>query len=478
MPPLLRKFSGRAVGAFFVAGLLVSAAAAGDPAWYGDIQYLTWDVRADEAEAARAASSEGEIFLQPSEDTRDCGWYESCGCNECDGGMMSAAGEWQARMKCLCQQMNEQGIAYNVFVPQFYQGVTSGGIEQGFEYGGKVDQFLTLDSTKLGLWQGMIMSMHVETRYGQDVNQEAVGLAPVNVAMLYPNAEEHDTAITNLTFTQAVTDEWQVSFGKFNGLDMFYMLYPQTGRGVNGFMQTSVVIPLALARVFPLSFLGAGIIKLKDGKVQGSLTVYDPNDCTTTSGFDKLGDNGANIMGLWRFFTEPAGLPGSHIFGFIGATGDYTSLDPAGFVFVPGQGIIVPQQSGSWAAIYILEQRLWQDGCNPARNIGVLSQWCIADEETCPFQWTGNVAIQAQGLMAGRPSDSAGVAYFYTGLSNQFENLVSPVIDLHDLHGVELYYNAAVATSFALTADLQVIEPANVGQETAVVFGVRGTYTR
>ena len=135
----------------------------------------------------------------------------------------------------------------------------------------------------------------------------------------------------------------------------------------------------------------------------------------------------------------------------------------------------MPQQSGSWAAIYILEQRLWQDGCNPARNIGVLSQWCIADEETCPFQWTGNVAIQGTGLVAGRPSDSAGVAYFYTGLSNEFENLVSPVIDLHDLHGVELYYNAAMSKCFGLTADLQVIEPAEVANDTAVVFGVRGT---
>jgi hypothetical protein len=49
------------------------------------------------------------------------------------------------------------------------------------------------------------------------------------------------------------------------------------------------------------------------------------------------------------------------------------------------------------------------------------------------------------------------------------------VLDLHDVNGVELYYNAAISKCFQLTADLQVIEPALAGNETAVVCGVRGT---
>lgn len=424
--------------------------------YWDDITYFTSD--------RTFANVEGDPTYSDDIAVRDVSY--------CD---MSLASGWLARFQCCQKQMAAAGIVYNGDVVQFYQGVASGGGEREFEYGGKVDQFLTLDSTRLGMWQGMIVAMHAETRFGQDVNQEAVGLAPVNVAMLYPNANEHDTAITGLSFMQALDEKWQVNFGKFNGLDMFYMLYPETGRGVNGFMNATMVIPLALARVFPLSFLGAGVTKLQGSQVQGSLLVYDPNDCTTTSGFDQLGNNGVNIMGTWRFFTEPAGLPGSHMFGFVGATGDYTSLDPASFAFVPGQGVVAAQQSGSWAAIYILQQRLWQDGCNPARNVGVLSQWCIADEETCPFQWTGNVALQGTGLVAGRPLDSAGVGYFYTGLSSEFEALLASTIPLQDLHGVELYYNASIAKCFGLTADVQVIEPANVGQNTAIVCGLRGT---
>jgi len=371
--------------------------------------------------------------------------------------------------------MAAQGIVYAVEVPQFYQGVTSGGQDEGFEYGGKVDQFLILDSTKLGLWEGMTMTMHAETRFGQDVNLDAVGLAPVNVAMLYPKEGEHDTAITGLSFAQALDEEVQVTFGKFNALDLFYSLYPQTGRGVDGFMNASMVIPISVARVAPLSFMGAGALKLHGKQIQGALLVYDTQDVTTTSGFDDLFNNGANIMGFWRFFTEVGGLPGSHGFGGIWSTGEFVAFDPLGFAFVPGQGLVVtPQQSGAYSLIYIAEQTLWADCCNKNRSITLLSQWGLADEETSPFGWSANVGIEAHGLSCRRPQDSMGVGYFYTGLSDDFRNLLSPLLDLQDVHGVELYYNVAVAKCFHLTADLQVIEPAEEANDTAVVFGIRG----
>jgi len=68
--------------ALVVLAYLTSPAAARDPDWYEDIQYLTWDVRADEAEAARAASVHGEVFLQPSQEESETGWYASCGQEE------------------------------------------------------------------------------------------------------------------------------------------------------------------------------------------------------------------------------------------------------------------------------------------------------------------------------------------------------------------------------------------------------------
>jgi porin len=158
----------------------------------------------------------------------------------------------------------------------------------------------------------------------------------------------------------------------------------------------------------------------------------------------------------------------------VASTGDFVAADPAGFVIVPGQGLVAaPRQDGSWAGIYIFQQTLWADCCNPARNVSVLSQWVVADEETCPFAWTGNFAMQFHGLNRCRPHDTLGVGYFYSGLSDDFKTLLDPVLDLGDVHGGELYYNMAITKYIQLTADLQVIEPADNANDTAVVAGLR-----
>jgi len=94
----------RAVGALCVLTCLSTPAAARDPDWYGDVQYLTWDVRADEAEAAQATVSHGEVFLQPSEKDSECTWYNSCDNAGCDSGEPGAVSAWQARLSRLGRQ--------------------------------------------------------------------------------------------------------------------------------------------------------------------------------------------------------------------------------------------------------------------------------------------------------------------------------------------------------------------------------------
>ena len=210
-------------------------------------------------------------------------------------------------------------------------------------------------------------------------------------------------------------------------------------------------------------------------KPQGGVLVYDTQDCTTTSGFDNMFNNGANILGFWRFFTDFGGLPGSQGFLGIWSTGNFVAFDPTGFVIVPGQGLVVNRQGGAFSLVYILEQTLWMDCCNKSSNVTLLSQCGLADPKTSPIGWSANVAIQAQGFNSSRPHDSMGIGYFHTGISDDLRNLLSPVFDLQDMDGVELYYNMAVMKGFQLTSDLQVIDPADRRDDTAIVVGLRGT---
>jgi porin len=162
------------------------------------------------------------------------------------------------------------------------------------------------------------------------------------------------------------------------------------------------------------------------------------------------------------------------MFGGIWSTGEFTVFDPAGFSIDPGQGLTVPKEDGAYTLLYIAEQTLWMDCCNKSRNISVLSQWGLADEATSPIGWSANVGVLANGFNSARPHDIFGVGYFYTGISNDLQNLVSPLRTLQDVSGVELFYSAAVIQGFQLTADLQIIEPANADNDTAIVCGLRG----
>jgi porin len=443
--------------------LFLHAAPARSENWDDDVRFVYCDERtndtgpADDSDGAPPCTCEG--------------YNNGCYCS--GGGNYFS--DLKQQLTCCMTQMQQCGVTYAAAATQFYQGVAEGGAEQDFEYGGKVDQFVILDSGKLGLWQGMTVNMHAETRFGDDVNFDAVGFAPANVAMLYPKSNEDVTAITGLTFTQAVDQDLAITFGKINALDLWYELYPQTGRGITGFMNTSMVIPLAIARVFSLSFMGAGATAIDDQKrPYAGVTVYDTHNVTTTSGFEDLGDNGCNILGYYRYYYNWNGLPGSHLFAGAWSTGNFTSFDPEGWVFIPGQGLVAPKVGGAFALFYIYEQTLWADCENPKHNLGVLSQWALSDQETSPVRWSGNVALQGTGMNRCRPDDAIGVGYFHTAISSNLENLLSPVINLHDVDGVELYYNAAISKCFHLTGDFQVIEPADKSNDTAIVVGLRG----
>ncbi|MFO1021863.1 MAG: carbohydrate porin [Planctomycetales bacterium] len=370
----------------------------------------------------------------------------------------------------------EHGIIYQGFLTQFYQGAAHGGREQDFQYGAKMDQFVILQGDKLGLWEGFFVNMHAETRMGQDANLDAVGLAPVNANMLWPG-QTQTTAITNLTFTQALSEEWMVTLGKFNTLDLFNQLYPQNGRGIDGFMNVSTLIPLSIARPLNLSVNGAGIMKLNQGQVQGTLAVVDAQNSSTTVGVSDMFSKGAVVIGYWREFTEFRGLPGSH--GLLAeiSTRNYTSLDASDFYFDPNTGLVTSTKSNTWALAYFGEQKLWVDCCNPKRNLGLFTSWGISDGNPNAIRWSGNISVQGTGLNSSRPMDSMGVGYFYTGLSGTFENLVSPVVQLQDATGGELYYNMAVTQWLNVTPDLQIIQPSLTGNDTAIVVGLRGKLT-
>src|SRR5207247_8907214 len=92
--------------------------------------------------------------------------------------------------------LSSRGYALDVSLTQFYQGVVAGGNERDFEYGGKLDYYLNFDGAKAGLWAGLSLTMHVETRYGEDVNDIEGLIAFDNLKKDYRKEMKTGTGIT------------------------------------------------------------------------------------------------------------------------------------------------------------------------------------------------------------------------------------------------------------------------------------------
>ncbi len=390
--------------------------------------------------------------------THDCLWTRS-----------QLTGDWYGHRSCLA----DCGISVNGALTQFYQGPASGGNEQVFSYGAKLDLIVDMDTGKMGLWEGGQFQIHaVDWQMGQNAIVDATGLSPVNTAMLLPKVGEPTYAMTSLQYTQALGGGYLMTAGRFNMLDMWTTFYPEYGKGLDGFMNLSMMMPMSVIPSVPLVTNGAGIIKAGDRGVEAALLVFESQHSPTTVGLDF--PNGVTILGAARKYSDFFCQPGSHTLFGIYATGEYTSYDTSGWLVVPGAGVTPAAKQGTWSAGYIGQQQLWADRCNPARKTSLFGYVAFSDPDNSPYQFTTSVSIEKFGPFACRANDRAGIGYFYNGLNSDFQNAVSLVTPIGDIHGGEVYYNAEIVPWFHLTTDLQVIHPAVNANDTAVVLGLRG----
>jgi porin len=379
-------------------------------------------------------------------------------------------GDWLGWRSC----MQECGITFDLTTAQYYQGVTTGGLEQAFQYGGRNDYFLNLDGEKLGCWKGLFVTLHGESRYGETVNTIGGTLLSPNLLLALPLPSGSVTALTSVTFTQNLTEEFQIFGGKLNTLDGSKQ--PLTGAGnLNGFQNTAMLYNPVFARTIPYSTFGAGFACLQNEETLFSAIVYDTNDTPTVSGFDTFFDNGATVYAELNFSTTFLDRPGSHGFSGTYSSGKYTSLTPSAYLDpIEGLVIVPALESGSWCLAYNFDQALGVSPEDSERMWGVFGNFGIADQNPSPVRWFASAGISGASQIAGREADSFGVAYFYLGVSEPLKDLASLLLlPLRDEQGVELYYNMAITPWCQMTPDLQVITPFRERVDTAFIFGLR-----
>lgn len=371
----------------------------------------------------------------------------------------------------------EHGIKFDATSTLIYQGIASGGRNQEFVFGGRNDYYFTADASKLGLWKGLIVDLHAETLYGDDVNGSVGSISPVNTPALFPTPGEHVTSITGLKLTQFLSESLMVFAGKLNVVDG-YMNPFAAGKGQTQFMNTSFALPPILARTVPYSSLGAGFAILDGAEPIFSLLLVDPQNTPTTSGFEELFANGVSLFGNVSIPVKLGDLPGHQQMYFSWSNRTVTALDDASFIITPdGPAVLFARKSSSWSLMYAFDQYLFVDPENSKRGWGVFGQFAVSDGNPNPIRYTATVGVGGSSPLKSRPADTFGVGYYFMETSSDLQRTLSPLLPLTNEQGVELYYNIAMTPWFHITPDLQVVNPTRQAVDTALVLGLRTQIT-
>lgn len=362
-----------------------------------------------------------------------------------------------------------------LFATGFYQGQWSGeaglftaydGRGTSFLTGGRLDGLIDLDTTKLGLWRGGGVHVHLEMEGGRLPGFRGGALWPVNSGAILPLNTPEELEATSLYYSQ----RWggtSLLLGKINAIDLLANDPFFGGWGIDRFMNMAFVAPPS--GVVPPVIIG-GVLAQQIGEVSLSAMVFDPNDQTTTYWVNDLFDQGVNVSlsGQWngRAWGRASNLGLTYTF----STKDSVDL----------KTILLPSQAQIIAATYPnnlsvqFGHTLLPSKVRPGKGIGMYGKVAGTGGNPNPIGWSVVAGLSGAGMFANRPDDSFGIGFYTYHWSRALEQTLDPLLPLDNEKGLELYYNFALTPWFILTADLQVIDPGKSNYPTTTVAALRG----
>lgn len=371
-------------------------------------------------------------------------------------------------------RLAEQGIVTELSTTGYYAGLLSGGAKDGdFEFGGRSDAFLHLNTEKLGLWSGGGFHFHVESRYGDSANRNAPrsgGLWPPNTGVILPLGDAGDIAASSIYYSHAFDKNSSLLIGKINAVDLLASDPFFGGWARDRFTNIAFVAPPS--GVVPPTLMG-GVFKYKCEPFSLTFMAFDPDDQTNEYGVDQLFENGVNLSlgGTWA--GEIAGRASS-----VNITATFSTKEGADLsdILLPAN-LKTGDKQGSYNISIAGSHLLFERSDAPGKGFGLYGKAAIADGNPNPIQASFVGGFAGYGMVPARPDDVFGIGYYFYNLSDDLKAATGPVFPLHDEQGVEMYYNLAVTPWFRVTADLQWIDPANGDIEDAWVGGLRANVT-
>ena len=367
-------------------------------------------------------------------------------------------------------RLADAGVTVLADNTSFYIGNANGGFDQAFDYAGHGDYCAHLDGGKLGVREGLHLKLRAEHRYGETiVGNVGCFISPTLIADL-PVYDSEELYLTNVLFTQELTDAFSVFAGKMDTLDGDMNAFAH-GRGKTQFSNMGFVFNPIVGATVPYSTLGAGFVFHPDDGPMVMVTVLNSKDTTATSGFETLFNDGMLLSAAVRLPTNLFDRPGHHLLGGTWNSRTYTSISEA---YIPYPDVGLPTTRGSWCLYWNFDQVMFVDPSDETRGWGPFGRAGIADENTSPidtflsFGFGGNVPGRL------RRDDTFGVGWYYASTSPRIGPLITSKFGpIGDGQGIECFYNYAVSPAVRITPDLQYVVPSLRSAEPALIAGVR-----
>src|SRR5499433_3376116 len=387
-------------------------------------------------------------------------------------------GDWGG----LRNEWAQKGVTIDLNVTQIGQGVVNGGKSSAWQYGGRGDLTINLDSQKLGLWPGGFFNLELEGNWASAVNSSTGALMPVNTSQTLPLPPGGIFGVPAWNFAQFLSPYFGLTLGKFATItdisgDMNDFAH---GKGATQFMNMAFNFNPLIAFTVPYSTLGAGIVVLptKDPKEAiVNLLVLSANGLPTTSGFEDLNGNAIVVAGEGRVRTDFFGLTGHQLFGTTFSNKKFTSIDQRLDQDVIQNGV-VRAEKGSWNIYYNFDQYLYEPKKGVDRGVGLFGRLGVSDGNPNFMKFFGSFGVGGKGMFEGRPNDKFGVGFYFINVNNPTIN--GPLQSrkfLRNETGLEAFYDVAITPWLFLTPDLQVLTGAQK-KTTSLVQGPLGVLPR
>ena len=358
----------------------------------------------------------------------------------------------------------QKGITFDLNITQIGQGVVNGGKSGAWQYGGRGDLVINVDSQKLGLWPGGFFNLELEGNWALSVNQNTGALMPVNTSQTVPLPPGDIFGVPAWNFTQFLSPYFGLTIGKYATVtntsgDMNEFAH---GKGDTQFMNMAFNFNPLLAFTVPYSTLGTGVIVLptKDPKEAiVSLLVMSTNGNPTTSGFGDLNGNAITVAGEGRVRTDFFGLTGHQLLGTTFSNKKFTSIDQRLASIIETRAL--SGKKGSWNIYYNFDQYLYEPKKGADRGIGIFGRLGVSDGNPNFMKFFSSFGVGGKGMFESRPLDQFGLGYYFININNPtIQALLQTREFLRDEYGFEAYYNFAITPWAMLTPDIQVVRGA------------------